>query len=127
VNLALQGRLGWVIFTVLLVGLLAFAWFADAIVSWFGTGSWRGAQLAWVGGLVIVMAGVIVAGKAVNGRWSGAFIDSRNRYSLSQVQTIACLTVVSSGIVAAGIANVRHNIAAHSTSRSRSRSSPPSA
>lgn len=110
-NLALQGRLGWAIFTILLVGLLAFAWFADIAVSWFGAGSWHGAQLAWVGGLVIVMAGVIVAGKAVNGRWSGAFIDSRNRYSLSQVQAIAWLAVVSSGIVAAGIANVRHNIA----------------
>jgi hypothetical protein len=110
VNLALQGRLGWLIFTALLVGLLAFAWFADIIMSWFGTGSWRGAQLAWVGGVVIVMAGVIVAGKAVNGRWSGAFIDSRNRYSLSQVQAIAWLAVVSSGIVAAGIANMRHNI-----------------
>lgn len=111
-NLAMQGRLGWALFTILLIGLLAFAWFSDTVASWFGTGFWRGPQLAWVAGLVIVMAGVILAGKAVNGRWSGAFIDSRNRYSLSQVQAIAWLALVSSGIVAAGIANVRSGVAA---------------
>jgi len=111
VNIAMQGRLGWALFTVLLIGLLAFAWFSDTVASWFGPGFWRGPQLAWVAGLVIVMAGVVLAGKAVNGRWSGAFIDSRNRYSLSQVQAIAWLALVSSGIVAAGIANVRSGVA----------------
>jgi hypothetical protein len=111
VNLAMQGRLGWALFTILLIGLLAFAWFADTVASWFGPGFWRGPQLAWVAGLVLVMAGVVLAGKAVNGRWSGAFIDSRNRYSLSQVQAIAWLVLVSSGIVAAGIANVRSGVA----------------
>lgn len=109
----LEGRLGWLVFTGLLVGMVVVTWLADWFVGLLSANpAIKGAQLAWLLDLVFVAAGILVAGKAINGRWSGAFIDSRNRYSLSQVQAIAWLALVSSGIVAAGIANVIHGVKA---------------
>jgi hypothetical protein len=113
VKSTLEGRLGWLVFTGLLVGMVVVTWLADWFVGLLSANpAIKGAQLAWLLDLVFVAAGILVAGKAVNGRWSGAFIDSRNRYSLSQVQAIAWLALVSSGVVAAGIANVIHGVKA---------------
>jgi hypothetical protein len=104
----LASRTGWIVFSGLLLIMFGVAWFGDAIVGLFSrTPSISGAQLAWLVGLVVVSLGVLLAGIAVNGRWSGAFIDSRNRYSLSQVQAVFWLILVSSGVVAAGVGNVQ--------------------
>jgi len=109
---SLAGRNGWIFFGLLIGAMLLFAWLGDWLVT---TAGWSktisGGQVAWLAGLVLASAAVLVAGVAVNGRWSGAFIDSRNRYSLSQVQTIVWIVIVSSGIVAAGVGNVERGIA----------------
>lgn len=105
----LKSRVGWRIFLGLLVALFVVAWFAgDVLKAIFGTTPpLTGGQVTWLVGLVTVSAGVLVAGTAINGRWSGVLIDSRNRYSLAQVQAVMWLVIVSSAIVAAGVDNVR--------------------
>ena len=104
---AVVARRGWIAIGVLLVVELLFAWNADAILKVISSEPpFAGPQASWLVGLVLVLLGVLLAGKAVNGRWSGAFIDSRNRYSISQAQAVLWLIVISSGIMAAAIANV---------------------
>jgi hypothetical protein len=109
VQASMQGRLGWVIFTVLLIALFVAVWVATPVLELFSKNPpVTGAQLGWLAGIVLVCAGILVAGKAINGRWSGVLIDSRNRYSLSQVQAVLWLVLVSSGIVAIAVSNVRN-------------------
>ena len=54
---------------------------------------------------------MLIAGQAVNGRWSGALIDSRNRYSLAQTQAVVWLMVISSALIAAAVSNVHRGVA----------------
>jgi hypothetical protein len=103
----LAGRLGWVVFSLLLLGLFLVAWNGDWLLDrLFQEPPINGPQLAWLVGLVSVSLGLLIAGTAINGRWSGVFIDSRNRYSLAQVQAVLWLIIISSGVVAAGVGNV---------------------
>jgi hypothetical protein len=109
---SLAGRNGWVFFGLLIGAMLVIAWFADDVVAAVGVAATlSGPQLSWLAGLVLAGAAALVAGVAVNGRWSGVFVDSRNRYSLSQMQTVVWMVIVSSAIVAAGVGNVHRGIA----------------
>lgn len=107
---SIQGRAGWVVFTALLVALFVVVLLAGPVLELFSSSPpITGPQLGWLADLGLVTAGVLVAGKAINGRWSGVFIDSRNRYSLSQVQAVMWVVLVSSGIVATAVSNVQNN------------------
>jgi hypothetical protein len=108
VSEALKGRPGWLATLGLLLAVFIVGWFADQVLAAvFGESRpLAGAQVTWLLGLVVITACTLIAGTAVNGRWSGVLIDSRNRHSLAQVQAVPWLVVVSSAIVAAGVSNV---------------------
>src|ERR1044071_487564 len=104
-------RRGWILVAILLLAQVLLAWNADGLLKMVSAEPpVTGPQLAWLAGLALVFAGVLAVGLAINGRWSGAFIDSRNRYSISQVQAVMWLVVIASGVVAAAVGNVFHRV-----------------
>ena len=108
----LTGRSGWIPFGIMLVALFVVAWIADDRLDGAdSTSQVSGAQASWLIGVVLVGIGVLIAGQAVNGRWSGALIDSRNRYSLAQTQAVVWLMVISSALIAAAVSNVHRGVA----------------
>ena len=127
-KLNLTGRSGWIPFGIVMVALFAISWIADDRLDAAGsTSPISGAQVSWLAGILLVGVGVLIAGQAVNGRWSGALIDSRNRYSLAQTQAVIWLMVISSALIAAGVSNSTAVLPIRSTWRSPSSCSPSSA
>jgi hypothetical protein len=93
---------------VLLIGTFVIGWRADDIVrAAMNASPVTGAQLTWLVSLAAFAAAVLLIGWVVNRRPFGAFIDSRNRYGLAQVQAILWLVVVSSAVTAIAVSNVR--------------------
>ena len=112
VKINLTGRAGWIPFGIMLVALFVVAWIVDDRLDGAdSTSQVSGAQASWLIGVVLVGIGVLIAGQAVNGRWSGALIDSRNRYSLAQTQAVIWLMVISSALIAAAVSNVHRGVA----------------
>ncbi len=62
--------------------------------------------VAWYANLALMSAFVLIAGRGVTGRWRGAFIDERNKVSLSRLQMLLWTVVVLSAYLAAALARV---------------------
>lgn len=61
---------------------------------------------AWLANLLLMSAFVLIAGKSITQRWRGAFIDERNKVSLSRLQMLLWTVVVLSAYLAAALARV---------------------
>jgi hypothetical protein len=61
---------------------------------------------AFLGALALLVVEFIVIGWLVNDRWTGAFIDNRNRMSLSKLQAAAWTAVVLAGLATAAVFNI---------------------
>lgn len=88
--------IGMVVADVLWVSVQAFAFWPGA----------TGPQVLFVLNVVGVVASIIVVGKAVTGRWDGVLLDERNRYSMSQLQTVLWSSLVLAGLLVMTIANI---------------------
>jgi len=62
--------------------------------------------LGWLGTLVLMLAFTVVAGHGITGLWRGAFIDERNKLSLSRFQLVLWTTLVLSAFLTAALGNV---------------------
>ena len=60
----------------------------------------------WLIIIGLVVGFVLVAGNGATGLWRGAFIDERNRISLSRVQMVLWTILVLSAFMAAALANI---------------------
>lgn len=83
-------------------------WVSVQAVAW-----WPGAtgpEVLFVLNVVGVLASIVVVGKAVNvkGRWDGVLLDERNRYSMSQLQTVLWSSLVLAALLVMTIANIAH-------------------
>ncbi len=61
---------------------------------------------AWLATMASLSAFTLVAGHAIMGDWRGAFIDTRNKISLSRLQAFAWMALILSAVFTAGMANV---------------------
>lgn len=64
-------------------------------------------RLAWILIVVLMFALLVVIGLGVAGRPAGAWIDERNKMTLSRLQLIAWTLIVLSGFLAAALSNLR--------------------
>jgi hypothetical protein len=62
--------------------------------------------VAWYANLALMSAFVLIAGRGITGRWRGAFIDERNKVSLSRLQMLLWTVVVLSAYLAGALARV---------------------
>jgi hypothetical protein len=62
---------------------------------------------AWVLTMVLMLALLVIVGLGIAGRPAGAWIDERNKMSLSRLQLIAWTVVVLSGFLVAALQNLR--------------------
>ena len=74
-----------------------------AIAAQFGT-EYRGD--AFLGVLALLAVELMVIGWLVNDRWAGAFIDNRNRISLSKLQAGAWTVLVLAALATAAVYNI---------------------
>lgn len=116
---ATQGQLGRAIRFVVVVGIpiaavvLAYA-MAEARAEFTDGGDITNAseigRTLWLALVAASTLTIVVAGWAVNGEYFGAFIDARNRYSLSRLQLAAWTIVVLSAWLAAVIVRIVSNM-----------------
>jgi hypothetical protein len=64
---------------------------------------------AWITIMMLLIAFIIFIGRHIVGLWRGAFIDGRNKISLSRFQTVLWTVLVIAGFLAAALFNVREN------------------
>jgi hypothetical protein len=62
---------------------------------------------AWIAIMVLLAAFIVLVGHHVVGLWRGAFIDDRNKISLSRFQTVLWTVLVLGGFLATALFNVR--------------------
>jgi hypothetical protein len=62
---------------------------------------------AWITVMLLLAGFTILVGHYVVGLWRGAFIDDRNKISLSRFQTVLWTVLVIAGFLAAALHNVR--------------------
>ena len=64
---------------------------------------------AWITIMLLLLAFVILIGRHVVGLWRGAFVDGRNKVSLSRFQAVLWTVLVIAGFLAAALFNVRED------------------
>jgi hypothetical protein len=62
---------------------------------------------AWIAIMILLAAFIVLVGHHIVGLWRGAFIDDRNKISLSRFQTVLWTVLVLGGFLAAALFNVR--------------------
>ena len=60
----------------------------------------------WIGILTLLALFVMVAGRAITGRWLGLFIDDRNKMSLSRFQIVLWSVLIFSAFLATALTNL---------------------
>jgi hypothetical protein len=75
---------------------------AILVSGWFLRPLW-----AWLAIMALLAAFTILLGHHIVGLWRGAFIDDRNKISLSRLQTILWTVLIVAGFLAAALYNVR--------------------
>jgi hypothetical protein len=64
---------------------------------------------AWITIMLLLLAFVIFIGRHIVGLWRGAFVDGRNKVSLSRFQAVLWTVLVIAGFLAAALFNVRED------------------
>jgi hypothetical protein len=77
---------------------------AVLIAGWFLQPRW-----GWLVIMALLVAFIVLAGRRIVGRWRGAFIDERNKISLSRFQTIVWTVLIVAAFLAAALHNVQSN------------------
>ena len=87
------------------VGLLALT----GLSVWMAVSRPSGLYTSWLVVMAAMLAFILIAGHGIKGVWRGAFIDDRNRISLSRFQMLAWTIVLLSGLATIVIARVASN------------------
>jgi hypothetical protein len=74
------------------------------IAGWFLQPRW-----GWLVIMALLVAFIVLAGRRIVGRWRGAFIDERNKISLSRFQTVVWTVLIVAAFLAAALHNVQSN------------------
>lgn len=64
----------------------------------------------WIAVLVLLVAFAFICGKGITGLWRGAFIDERNRISLSRLQMLVWTVVVLAAYLTGALSNIQGDV-----------------
>jgi hypothetical protein len=66
-----------------------------------------GPATAWAACMLFTLALLVLAGREVNGRWSGVLIDARNKYSLARLQIMIWTVMVMTAYLTFALPRIR--------------------
>jgi hypothetical protein len=84
---------------------------AVTLAAMLAAGYWvRDAHLGWFGIMALMIAMLVLIGHGIAGRAAGAWIDERNKMTLSRLQLIAWTIVVLSGFLVVALHNMQFGV-----------------
>ena len=98
--------LGGLVMTAIAIASFAVAYDVPLLVRNGALPTVRPAQLVFLLEVGLFFLGLIVIGLAITGRWAGVLIDSRNRFSLSQLNAALWTGLLIAGLFATAIVNL---------------------
>jgi hypothetical protein len=85
--------------------MLALALPASVLIAgWFLQPQW-----GWLVIMSLLATFIVLAGRRIVGPWRGAFVDERNKVSLSRFQTVVWTVLIVAAFLAAALHNIRSN------------------